>query len=186
MRIPVLAELGRFPISLNIVNQVIAFWVHIITSDVDLYATKIYSDMTEHQSTDKDLWLSFIINIFQGLGISHVWDNQFTFSADRLKHTVLSKLQDRFNQFWQKSKEENQFKTTFYTTISQGQTYRIEPYLLVNTKPEYRNALCRLCISAYDLQIERGRYSNTARENRKCRTCGVVKGEMHFLNDCLP
>ena len=61
---------------------------------------------------------------------------------------------------------------------------RIEPYLLVCTKPEHRKALCRLRISAHDLQIERGRYANIAREDRKCRTCGVVEDELHFLNDC--
>ena len=72
MRIPVLAELGRFPVSLKIVGQVIAFWAHVKTSDVDSYARKIYSDTTEHQSTDKGPWLSLIINIFQGLGMTHV------------------------------------------------------------------------------------------------------------------
>ena len=65
--IPVPTEVGRFPISLKIVGQVIAFWSHVITSDVESYARKIYSDMTEHQSTDKDPWLSFIINVFSGI-----------------------------------------------------------------------------------------------------------------------
>ena len=99
---------------------------------------KIYSDMTEYQYTERDQWLSFIINLFQRLGMTHVWDNQFNFNADRLKCTVLGNVQDRFNQFWQESKEENQLKMIFYTTTTQGQTYRIEPYLLVDTKPEYR------------------------------------------------
>ena len=54
MRIPVLAELGRFPVSLRLVGQVIAFWAHIVTSDADSYTRNIYTDMTEHQSTDKN------------------------------------------------------------------------------------------------------------------------------------
>ena len=65
-----------------------------------------------------------------------------------------------------------------------GQTYRIEPYLLLCTKPEHRKALCILRISAHDLQVERGRYANVAREDRKCRTSGVVEDGLHFLNDC--
>ena len=99
MRIPVPTELGTFRISLKVVGQVNAFWAHVITADVDPYTRRIYSDMTEHQYTDKDPWLSFIINIFQGLRMTHVWDSQFTFSADRLKRAVLRKLQDRFSQF---------------------------------------------------------------------------------------
>ena len=73
---------------------------------------------------------------------------------------------------------------TFYATVGQAQTYRIEPFLLVCTTPEHRKALYRLRISAHDLQIERGRYANIAREDRKCRKCGVVEDELHFLNDC--
>ena len=55
MRIPVLAVLGRFPVSLKIVGQVITFWAHIVTADVGSYPRNIYNDMTEHQSTDKKL-----------------------------------------------------------------------------------------------------------------------------------
>ena len=46
---------------------------------------------------------------------------------------------------------------TFYATMTQGQPYRIQPYLFVNTKSEYRETLCRLHVSAHDLQIEGGR-----------------------------
>ena len=65
---------------------------------------RAYSDTTEHrytdhQYTDEVPWVSFIINIFQGLGMTHVWGNQFTLSAGRLKHAVVSELLDRFNQF---------------------------------------------------------------------------------------
>ena len=136
--------------------------------------------MTEHQSTDKNPWLNFIKSILRGLGMTHIWDNHSTFSADGLKRAVLVKLQDRFSQFWQKSKEGNQSRMTFSASVTHGQTYRIEPYLLVCTKPEHRKALCRLRISAHDLQIEIGRYANIAREDRKCRTWGVVKDELHF------
>ena len=73
---------------------------------------------------------------------------------------------------------------TSYASVTQGQTYRIEPYLLVCAKSKHRKVLCRLRISAHDLQIERGRYANIAREDRKCRTCGVVEDKLHFRNDC--
>ena len=116
--------------------------------------------------------------------MTHVWGNHSTFSADRLKKAVLVKLQDKFSQFWQKSEEWNQSRMTLYPSVTQGQTYRFEPYLLACTKPEHRKALCRPRISAHDFQIERGRYANIAREARKCRTCGEVEDKLHFLNDC--
>ena len=73
---------------------------------------------------------------------------------------------------------------TFNASVTQGLTYRIDSYLLICTKPEHRKALRRLRISAHDLQIERGIYANIVREDRKCRTCGVVEDELYFLNDC--
>ena len=72
MRIPELAELGRFLVSFRLVGQVIAFWAHIVTFDADSYTGNIYADMTEHQSTGKNPWLNFIKNILQGLGMTHV------------------------------------------------------------------------------------------------------------------
>ena len=100
--------------------------------------------MTEHQSTDKNPSLNFIKNILRGLGMTHVSDNHSTFSADRLKSAVLVKLQDRFSQFWQKSKEGNQSRMAFYVSVTHGQMYRTEPYLLVCTKPEHR----MLCVDS--------------------------------------
>ena len=76
--------------------------------------------------------------------MTDAYDNHSTFSADRLKKAVLVKLQDRFSQFRQKSKEGNQSRMTFYASVTQGHTYRIELYLLVCTKPEHRKVLCRL------------------------------------------
>ena len=67
MRIPVLAELSRFPISLKIVGQVIAFWEQIVASDVDSYTRNIYTDMTEQQSTDKSPRLSFSTKYSSGI-----------------------------------------------------------------------------------------------------------------------
>ena len=107
-----LAELGRFPVSLRLVGQVIAFWAHIVASDADSYTQNLYADMTEHQSTDKKPWLNFIRNILQGLGMTHVWDNHSTFSADRLKKKLFwlsykadsassgKKVKKEINQEW--------------------------------------------------------------------------------------
>ena len=47
---PVVAELGRFPVSLKIVSQVVTISVHIISYNDDLYTRKKYTDMTQHQS----------------------------------------------------------------------------------------------------------------------------------------
>ena len=39
-------------------------------------------------------------------------------------------------------------------------------------------------MSAHQLEIERGRYSHLAPNDRKCRLCAVKEDEMHFLDHC--
>ena len=43
--------------------------------------------------------------------------------------------------------------------------------------------MAKLRTSAHNLQIEMGRRTNTARENRKCH-CSGVEDEEHFLTQC--
>ena len=38
---------------------------------------------------------------------------------------------------------------------------------------------------AHALQIKRGRYTNTPKEDRKCTRCGVIEDELHFLDNCI-
>ena len=68
------------------------------------------------------------------------------------------------------------FKTHIYT----------ERYLSgVNIK-KFRIALSRFRCSSHDLQIEKGRYTNTPREERLCKCCNtnVIEDEYHFLLVC--
>ena len=39
-------------------------------------------------------------------------------------------------------------------------------------------------VSAYKLQIERGRYLDKNVEERKCTDCNVIEDEIHFFCDC--
>ena len=49
-----------------------------------------------------------------------------------------------------------------------------------------RSTLCKFRISAHRLAIERGRYSNTERQNRICQYCntGEIEDEQHFFLIC--
>jgi hypothetical protein len=47
-------------------------------------------------------------------------------------------------------------------------------------------ALSRFRLSSHQLEIERGRYSNIPRDERKCKFCNlnVIENEYHFLLIC--
>ena len=57
---------------------------------------------------------------------------------------------------------------------------RTEQSLIDSENSEQRRALCRLRISARDLQFERGRYSDIAKEKRKRTECGKVENQLRF------
>ena len=79
-------------------------------------------------------------------------------------------------------------KLEFYHSIKSN--FQKEPYLDIIKNPANRYRITRLRISAHDLEIETGRYSNTARENRICKWCLItlsdnfIENETHVLYHC--
>lgn len=183
MNIPVLAELGRFPVTIKIVGQVIAYWIHILESDEKSILRQTYSSMLSQDSGSENQWLRFIKQLLTSTGFSHVWQNQGTMQVARLKHALIKKMEDIHTSLWKRKKEENTSKLKFYKHISQN--YTLQAYLSQTENFEHRRAMSKLRISAHDLQIERGRYSGTPREERLCKYCDVVEDEIHFLDVCI-
>jgi len=179
--LPVLAELGRFPITFNIITQTISFWLHIIGSDSNSYKKLIYQSTNYvNQSPQND----FVQQTLETLDLRHVWQNQGTFSVNKLKHVVLEKLKNYYTKFWQ-SRKYSTSKLKFYDSVTKNINYKQATYLDKNIPFKHRQALAKLRISAHDLAIERGRYENIREENRLCNTCQTVENEVHFLNDCI-
>ena len=64
--------------------------------------------------------------------------------------------------------------------VHQGNT--LSPTLfnvIINGNPQYSE------VGAHDLQIERNRYTNMPKKNRKCTWCGVIEDDFHFLDNCI-
>ena len=79
-------------------------------------------------------------------------------------------------------------KLYFYNIIKQN--FAREPYLDCSKGFSRRSSTTQLRISAYDLNIERGRYSNTPRDQRVCQWCNTSMGmeilecENNLIFDC--
>lgn len=69
--------------------------------------------------------------------------------------------------------------------VNYKSTFEHEIYFECVTVKKFRNALGKLRTSSHDLGIERGRYSNTGRNQRKCKLCNTeIKTEYHFVLKC--
>ena len=100
---------------------------------------------------------------------------------------VLSYLKEHFKNCWEYEKSKSS-KLSFYHTIKTN--FQKEPYLDTIINPTYRYKTTQLRISAHDLEIETGRYSNTPREARLCKWClltlsdNLIEDEDHVLYHC--
>ena len=64
--------------------------------------------------------------------------------------------------------------------------FNFEKYLDSITDSKLRREFSRFRLSSHQLAIEKGRYNNTPREQRKCTCCNqnVIENEYHFLLVC--
>ena len=182
MKMPVLAELGRYPLFFQLIGQVITFWVHIIEMKQNSCISDAYSDLFKEGAHVHSPWIQFVKTILKNLGFSHVWNNQGTMSCKRLKHAIVNKLIELYKVYWNNTKQnENVSRLHFYNKFTKF--YRMEPYLSSNNF-EVRRTMSRFRLSAHDLAIEKGRQQNIPRNNRLCNICNVIEDEEHFLNEC--
>ena len=100
---------------------------------------------------------------------------------------VLKCLREHFKNCWEYEKSKSPKLNFYHSTKS---IFEKEPYLDVINNAASRYRITRLRISAHDLEIETGRYSNTPRENRVCKWClltlsdNIIENETHMLYHC--
>ena len=101
--------------------------------------------------------------------------------------TILDQVKKHFVECWEYEKS-NSSKLSFYNAAKNK--FAREAYLDVIKGFSRRYSTTKMRISSHDLEIERGRYSKTPRENRTCHWCKVSMGsetiedEYHVLYGC--
>ena len=102
--------------------------------------------------------------------------------------TIINKLKAHFRDCWAFEKNKSIKLSLFYNFYKTSFTK--EPYLDLVTNPAFRYRTTRLRVSSHDLEIEKGRYTNTPRNERICKWCSLTLGEhlieseQHFLYSC--
>lgn len=182
MKIPVLAELGRFPIGLRILSQCIKYWAHILETKKDSYIYQAYLSLLD--PSRESSWSHFIKQAVDKLGFNHVWQNQSTFNSKKLQKAIQEKLECKFIKFWINKKSEGSSKLKFYAKVTDSRKYELQSYINEVKNLDHRKALTKLRISAHDLEIEKGRHLNTPVNDRLCKKCNVIEDEIHLLDKC--
>ena len=91
----VLGELGMIPCSVDAIKLSVGFWHHVVNSKESLII-KVYDTIINCSG-----WYSSKIKLlFDKIRFGHVWENQNTFSKNRLTFSVNKKLKEDYIKFW--------------------------------------------------------------------------------------
>ena len=163
--IGVIAELGRYPLIIEVLMNTLKYWIRLRNVDQDTLIYDSYNESKHLYEIKDNCWLRNIKEILNKVDICndiHMCDPddvQMT-QKDFVSHCE-SKLRDIFNTqiefdlFHDKSDGEgNKLRTyrLFKTAV------REEKYLKIITNRNIRQNICKLRISSHNLPIEKGRY----------------------------
>ena len=126
-------------------------------------------------------WAYQIKSILQQHGLEYIWNQQTELEIPF--NTIKQRILDMYNQKWY-SDINNSSRLNSYSLYKHE--FIFEKYLNVITEPKYKIAMSRFRTSSRELRIETGRYDNTPREQRLCKSCNMnkIEDEFHFLLVC--
>jgi len=179
----VLGECQRYPMYITTYKRCIKYWLKILNMSDTRYVKKCYNMMLMDDANGRLNWVSKVRNCLCQHGFGYVWQNQYVQSESSFLRQFVKRMMDMFVQNWHASINSNA-KLESYCMYKNVFTY--EPYLDVLNIRKFRSVYVNFRTSCHNLEIERGRYSNTPREERLCKLCAsnVIEDEYHFLLCC--
>ena len=115
------------------------------------------------------------------LGLGYFWQDQEI--ADIYLPTIKQRILDQYYQSWYRNINNSRRLSTYCRF---KHSFNLEPYLDTIYERKFKIALTRFRLSSHRLEIERGRYFDIDRTERKCKNCtqNTIENEYHFLLVC--
>ena len=174
----VYGELGRFPLSVLCKERSIKFWIKIMSSQ----ASPIFNIYMDQCATiNGACWAKRINSIIDHLGFNEIRVN-FDPEANYVSK-FKQRIRDHFVQEWN-AEINNMPKLELYCKYKI--VFERESYIDKINNEALRKTFSQFRLSSHKLEIETGRYSGIARENRICKCCSsnMIESEYHFLLTC--
>ena len=186
----VMGELGRLPLTLNVVKSMLRFWQH-----ANLVKDR-FPLLTEAFKQDKQLsgsksWSKCLNRILDLFGLSPQTDKP----SDMFIQKVMGVMRTKYIDFWRNSLGSvgaDNGKLHVYRRLKSN--FQAEPYLQLIRKNKVRQAMTNFRISSHRLEIETGRHTTKGsgfikREERFCTLCqqrniNIMGDEEHALLTC--
>jgi exonuclease III len=176
----VLAELGRFPLSYNMLSRSIKFYLKVLSAQDNSLLAKAMHSASEINNSWYRICNTLVAKFKLPEGNEAARKSQTNRIIVDLKKDLRKSYVDHFLQEIRKFS-----KLELYCSLKKS--YEAERYLYEITNRQHRAALTKLRLSAHHLPIERlRRQSNTDRMKRYCITCDqkALGDEKHVLLEC--
>ena len=176
----VYAELGRFPIEINVKSRMLNYWFSLKNTSTFKFSNLIYIFMKNDNHEYK--WINYIEKILQDVGRCDLWTCVTIENPYATKYAIIRTLKDQYIQKWV-TLMQNSSKGKLYSAFKDGIT--LEKYLLTLSKNKY-TSLLKFRTSNHKLPIETGRWNKTDIADRKCTICSLnmIGDEFHYLFEC--
>ena len=139
----------------------------------------MYNDVIQGRCRVINNWAFQIKKILVELCFSDVWLYQkyIVPNFTLLKQRII----DQYKQEWLTNLNDSS-KLTYYRLFKNYLSIETEKCLSFRNH-RYRNALCKLRVSAHNLEIETGRHFRIAPQERICKCCisNSIESDYHFL-----
>ena len=186
------SEVGRYPLAISASLLSLKYWLHINDEENNKSQDKFVFQSVSGEYEEKSSFGDQIKKFLNLIGFEHVWENKGTFSKKKLIKAVKCKLLERYNFFFKKAisgeitvKGRTLDKHRTFKTFKNN--FQLENYICIKLDKHLIFNLSKLRISNHQLEIETGRYSKKAVDQRLCKLCnesGCVEDEFHFLMIC--
>ena len=181
----VYGELGRTTLITKRYLIIVKYWFKILTSPDNKYINLVYRMMLNDLELRQNIvnLASLVKHLFLSLGFYEVWLAQGVENYNAFITIFKQRLTDTFIQNWH-SRLHSSNRAVFYRSIA---VFQLQPYLEKINISKFQKVFSRLRMSSHRLEIEAGRWARPNSipiEDRKCRTCNLIKDEYHFVIEC--
>ena len=180
----VYGELGVYPMIVERKFRMIKFWLKIIRSvdNNNNYVQKVYKELIKVNRLMPMYvtWVSQIKSLLENCGFGYIWQQQAVANERKFLKVFKQRLMDMSMQEWSAQVNLTSDGRLFkHIKLS----FQFESYLDITNKAR-RVATTRIRLSSHIFNVERGRWSNIVRNERKCIVCDCIEDEFHCLVEC--
>ena len=174
------AEVGRLPLSIFVSKLIAKYWLYIIKLDPQRIVYQAYISERQLDECHTLSWVSFIKQLLTKCDLIAEWENQSVENETSFLKTIEATLLKDYASTYD-NVGQNQY-------LPNNDNINTMPNYLKHAIPvKYRKAISRLRLGSNRLEIIRGKYTKTPRENRICKFCSPdehIGDELHFLLSC--